>query len=118
MKDYLKFVDAYYWDKNLRFGIFKYGDDKIICKFFLEEGAWTDYFVTSTRTLCMEKLYQSDKICKMSKEKIIKNFGEEFYNRYKTDRLTIKYLRNVEHNMSRKVRKVLSEVDNITIENI
>lgn len=118
MKDYLKFVDAYYWDKNLRFGVFRYGNDKYICKFFLRERPYRNYFVTSTRTLNMEKLYETQKISTMSKNKIIKNFGEEFYNRYKTNGLTIKYLRNVEKNKSRKLRETLSEIDNIEIENI
>lgn len=118
MKDYLKFVEANYWNKNLQFGAFKYGNDKYICKFFLHEGSYRDYFVTSTRTLNMEKLYETKKFSTMSKDKIIKEFGEEFYNRYKTNKLTIKYLRNVEKNKSRKLREAISEIDNITIENI
>lgn len=116
MKDYLKFVDANLWDKELRFGIFKYGEDKIICKFFLEEGVCKDYFVTSTRTENMEKLYSSKKFSQMSKKKITQNFGEEFYERYKSGTLTIKYLRNIEKNISSKVRKVLAELDTIDLE--
>ena len=116
MKDYLKFLKADYWDRELRFGIFKYGDDKVICKFFIEEAIYTYYFVTNTRTEDMERLYQTDKFSKMSKERIIKSFGEEFYDKYKKGNLTIKYLRNIEKNMSCKVRKVIAELNNIDLE--
>ena len=53
----------------------------------------------------------------MKKEDIIKFFGEEFYVRYKSDNLTIKYLQKIEKAKTAKIRRKLEKLEDAKIGN-
>ena len=115
MRGYLEFVDAYYWNKNVRYGVFKY-DGIYIFKFYIKKGPYNYYFVANTSREYIDNVFESKKLSEMKKEDIIKFFGEEFYVRYKSDKLTIKYLQKIEKTKTAKIRRKLAKLEDNKID--
>ena len=91
-------------------------DGIYIFKFYIKKGPYNYYFVANTSREYIDNVFESKKLSEMKKEDIIKFFGEEFYVRYKSDKLTIKYLQKIEKTKTAKIRRKLAKLEDNKID--